>query len=129
MQVQAPHEQRRASFILCTLEGKSQVPGGVFEPLAQLAAAVLAQFCPCCCCSAGLCLCHRRSTSLARIYRPSDLPCRVHIKQHYFRSHPTLNPYGVVPLGAPGEDTCDDFRKPHGREAIAGIAGSGPASA
>jgi putative glutathione S-transferase len=28
-----------------------------------------------------------------------------HIKQHYFGSHPTLNPHGIVPAPAPGEGT------------------------
>lgn len=33
-----------------------------------------------------------------------------HIKDHYFRSHPTINPTGVVPAGPE-----IDFDKPHGR--------------
>ena len=31
----------------------------------------------------------------------------VHIKQHYFGSHPKLNPYGIVPAPAPGEGIFD----------------------
>jgi putative glutathione S-transferase len=27
----------------------------------------------------------------------------LHIKQHYFASHPTLNPHAIVPMAAPGE--------------------------
>lgn len=34
----------------------------------------------------------------------------VHIKEHYHGSHPTINPYGIVPLGP---DV--DFDSPHGR--------------
>ena len=34
-----------------------------------------------------------------------------HIKQHYFRSHPDINPSGVVPLGP-----ALDFNAPHGRD-------------
>ncbi len=33
-----------------------------------------------------------------------------HIKQHYYTSHPTLNPSGIVPLGP-----LLDFSQPHGR--------------
>ena len=40
-----------------------------------------------------------------------------HIKEHYYRSHGTLNPSGVVPVGPE-----IDFPEPHGREAI-GIRG------
>ena len=38
-----------------------------------------------------------------------------HIKQHYYRSHPTINPTGVVPLGP-----TVDFAAPHDRESLAG---------
>jgi len=34
-----------------------------------------------------------------------------HIKQHYYRSHPTINPTGIVPLGP-----RMDLTAPHGRE-------------
>ncbi len=33
-----------------------------------------------------------------------------HIRQHYFRSHPTINPYGIVPIGP-----VLDFSAPHDR--------------
>lgn len=33
-----------------------------------------------------------------------------HIKQHYYRSHPTINPNGIVPLGP-----VQDLDAPHGR--------------
>jgi len=33
-----------------------------------------------------------------------------HIKQHYYRSHPTINPTGIVPLGP-----VLDLERPHGR--------------
>ena len=33
-----------------------------------------------------------------------------HIKHHYYGSHPTVNPSGVVPLGP-----AIDFDEPHGR--------------
>src|SRR5690606_36328639 len=33
-----------------------------------------------------------------------------HIKQHYYRSHPTINPNGIVPAGP-----IRDFGEPHGR--------------
>ncbi len=36
-----------------------------------------------------------------------------HIKAHYYRSHPTINPTGVVPAGPE-----IDFSEPHGRDAI-----------
>jgi len=36
-----------------------------------------------------------------------------HIKQHYYRSHTTINPTGVVPLGP-----RLDLSKPHGREGV-----------
>ena len=37
--------------------------------------------------------------------------CRVdHIKTHYFRSHPAINPCGIVPVGP-----LIDFSLPHGR--------------
>ena len=35
-----------------------------------------------------------------------------HIKAHYYRSHPTINPSGVVPAGPE-----IDYSEPHGREA------------
>ena len=35
-----------------------------------------------------------------------------HIKEHYHRSHPTINKFGIVPLGG---NTIDDFIKPHNR--------------
>ncbi|MFN7104398.1 MAG: glutathione S-transferase C-terminal domain-containing protein, partial [Pseudorhizobium sp.] len=34
-----------------------------------------------------------------------------HIKQHYYRSHKTINPTGVVPVGPEM-----DLQAPHGRE-------------
>ncbi|MFA7438393.1 glutathione S-transferase family protein [Castellaniella sp.] len=36
-----------------------------------------------------------------------------HIRNHYFRSHPTLNPYGIVSIGPE-----PDFDAPHGREQL-----------
>jgi putative glutathione S-transferase len=36
-----------------------------------------------------------------------------HIKAHYYRSHPTINPTGIVPAGPEV-----DLDAPHGREAI-----------
>jgi len=36
-----------------------------------------------------------------------------HIKRHYYESHQTLNPSGVVPLGP-----AQDFNAPHGRERL-----------
>ncbi|WP_417828984.1 glutathione S-transferase family protein [Thalassospira sp.] len=36
-----------------------------------------------------------------------------HIKRHYYQSHPTINPSGVVPLGP-----IIDFESPHGREKL-----------
>lgn len=38
-----------------------------------------------------------------------------HIKDHYYRSHATINPTGVVPAGP-----ILDLEQPHGREAIGG---------
>lgn len=38
-----------------------------------------------------------------------------HIKRHYYQSHATINPTGVVPLGP-----ALDLQRPHGREAFAG---------
>ncbi|MCM2398866.1 glutathione S-transferase family protein [Rhizobium sp. S95] len=37
-----------------------------------------------------------------------------HIKDHYYRSHKTINPTGVVPVGP-----ALDFNRPHGREKLA----------
>ena len=34
-----------------------------------------------------------------------------HIKNHYYRSHPTINPNGIVPTGP-----LLDYSAPHGRE-------------
>ena len=36
-----------------------------------------------------------------------------HIQQHYYRSHDTINPNGIVPAGP-----RLDFHAPHGREAL-----------
>jgi putative glutathione S-transferase len=38
-----------------------------------------------------------------------------HIKQHYYASHPTVNPTGIVPIGP-----VLDFTVPHGRDMLAG---------
>ena len=38
-----------------------------------------------------------------------------HIKHHYYESHPTINPTGIVPLGP-----ALDFSAPHGREGLGG---------
>jgi putative glutathione S-transferase len=38
---------------------------------------------------------------------------RRRIKQHYFGSHRTINPHGIVPVGPE-----IDFGTPHGRERI-----------
>ncbi len=44
-----------------------------------------------------------------------------HIKHHYYESHKTINPSGIVPLGP-----ALDFEAPHGREQLpAGLAVSG----
>ncbi|ARO88335.1 glutathione-dependent reductase [Nitrosospira lacus] len=43
-----------------------------------------------------------------------------HIKEHYYRSHPTINPNGIVPVGP-----ILDFSQPHGRD---GLQGSNPIS-
>ncbi|MGO1541231.1 MAG: glutathione S-transferase family protein [Luteimonas sp.] len=40
-----------------------------------------------------------------------------HIKQHYYRSHPTINPNGIVPLGP-----VQDLDAPHGRGHLAAAA-------
>jgi hypothetical protein len=44
--------------------------------------------------------------------RPYTRHCRWHIKEHYYGSHPTINPFGIVPVGH-----TDDLAAPHGREA------------
>jgi len=36
-----------------------------------------------------------------------------HIKEHYHRSHPTINKFGIVPIGS---DSEVDFSKPHNRD-------------
>lgn len=38
-----------------------------------------------------------------------------HIKEHYYRSHPTINPNGIVPAGP-----ILDFSQPHGRDRLQG---------
>ncbi|MBX6322319.1 MAG: glutathione S-transferase family protein [Rhodospirillaceae bacterium] len=40
-----------------------------------------------------------------------------HIKTHYYRSHRTINPTGIVPVGP-----VIDFSAPHGRERLSGAA-------
>lgn len=40
-----------------------------------------------------------------------------HIKRHYYQSHVTINPTGVVPVGPE-----IDFLTPHGREHLASAA-------
>ena len=40
-----------------------------------------------------------------------------HIKSHYYRSHPTINPSGVVPVGPE-----INYSQPHGREAAETVA-------
>jgi putative glutathione S-transferase len=40
-----------------------------------------------------------------------------HIKSHYYRSHPTINPSGVTPVGPE-----IDYSQPHGREAAETVA-------
>jgi glutathionyl-hydroquinone reductase len=39
-----------------------------------------------------------------------------HIKAHYYRSHTHINPFGIVPLGPPDEQS--EFDKPSGRETL-----------
>ena len=34
-----------------------------------------------------------------------------HIRHHYFRSHPTINPHGIISIGPE-----QDFNAPHGRD-------------
>jgi len=36
-----------------------------------------------------------------------------HIKMHYFTSHPTLNPYAIIPMGP---DVLADLQRPHDRD-------------
>lgn len=36
-----------------------------------------------------------------------------HIREHYFRSHPTINPYGILSIGP-----ALDWNSPHGREKL-----------
>ena len=36
-----------------------------------------------------------------------------HIKKHYYQSHPTINPTGIVPTGP-----LLDYSAPHGRESL-----------
>ncbi|MGB0689389.1 MAG: glutathione S-transferase family protein [Candidatus Puniceispirillum sp.] len=43
----------------------------------------------------------------------ADTVVMSHIKQHYYASHPTVNPTGIVPIGP-----VLDFTVPHGREAL-----------
>ncbi len=40
-----------------------------------------------------------------------------HIRNHYYRSHPTINPTGIVPIGP-----MLDFSPPHGRERLPAAA-------
>lgn len=50
------------------------------------------------------------------MYQHGDVASTVnidHIKQHYFGSHPHINPHGIIPIG-PGEDLW----APHGRAAL-----------
>jgi putative glutathione S-transferase len=43
----------------------------------------------------------------------SDTVDMIHIKRHYYESHPTINPTGVVPLGP-----ALNLDAPHGRERL-----------
>lgn len=51
---------------------------------------------------------HPRCFSAGCCCRSVDLQ---HIRDHYYGSHRTLNPYGIVPLAFP-----DDWTAPHGRD-------------
>jgi putative glutathione S-transferase len=57
------------------------------------------------------------SGSLRELYQVPGVAETVdfeHIKRHYYASHATINPTGIVPLGP-----ALDLERPHGREAIA----------
>jgi putative glutathione S-transferase len=43
----------------------------------------------------------------------ADTVVMSHIKQHYYGSHPTINPTGIVPIGPQL-----DYDSPHGRDAL-----------
>ncbi len=45
-----------------------------------------------------------------------------HIQQHYYRSHGTINPTGIVPAGP-----ALDYQRPHGREVFPGVDALGNA--
>jgi putative glutathione S-transferase len=52
------------------------------------------------------------------VYQLPGIADTVHIdfiKRHYYRSHPTVNPSRIVPIGP-----ALDYRAPHGRERLAG---------
>ncbi|CAI5468313.1 unnamed protein product [Closterium sp. Yama58-4] len=40
-----------------------------------------------------------------------------HIKAHYFRSHPSINPFGIIPMGQ-----GTDYSAPHDRDRLPGVA-------
>ncbi|CAI5530669.1 unnamed protein product [Closterium sp. Naga37s-1] len=40
-----------------------------------------------------------------------------HIKSHYFRSHPSINPFGIIPMGQ-----GIDYTAPHDRDRLPGVA-------
>jgi glutathionyl-hydroquinone reductase len=51
----------------------------------------------------------------ATTQQPYDEVSFEHIKRHYYESHATINPTGVVPVGP-----SLDLARPHGRDAIGG---------
>jgi glutathionyl-hydroquinone reductase len=43
----------------------------------------------------------------------------LHIKRHYFGSHPSLNALGIIPAGPPGENSHFSGSTPHYRLLLA----------
>jgi putative glutathione S-transferase len=61
---------------------------------------------------------HHLSGYLRELYQVPGVSGTVnfqHIKRHYYQSHRTINPTGVVPLGP-----RLDLKRPHGRDAVGG---------
>jgi hypothetical protein len=61
------------------------------------------------------CFCHRQ-----RLQQVRDAALNMlHIKRHYFGSHPSLNALGIIPVGAPGESAQFSGPAPQHRALLA----------
>lgn len=67
------------------------------------------------------------SELLREIYQLPGVAATVHmdhIRHHYFRSHPTVNPYGIIPIGPELDFTAPHNRDRFGKREIRGVGGN-----